>query len=147
MTRQENFSRIAQLTDLDVDLARNTAFYQKVKSNTTNATKLMKKPLYQTMPLIKANFARHGDLDEFWPFLSWANRMISDRDKLGRSVQRFTRYYDTVSLRRYLLNTNIAIELYLNNYYGQDDDIERENNGQSSDGQKPRLLDQFKQKE
>ena len=87
MTRQENFSRIAQLTDLDVDLARNTAFYQKVKSNKTNATKLMKKPLYQTMPLIKANFARHGDLDEFWPFLSWANRMISDRDKLGRSVQ------------------------------------------------------------
>lgn len=140
MTRQENFSRIAHLTDLNVDLARNTAFYQKVKSNKTNATKLMRKPLYQTMPLIKANFARHNDLDEFWSFLKWANQLISDRDALNATVQRFTRYYDTVSLRRYLLNTNIAIELYLNNYY----DMKEEAKKKTDDGHKPSLLDQFK---
>lgn len=143
MTRQENFSRIAHLTDLNVDLARNTAFYQKVKSNKTSADKLMKKSLYQTMPLIKANFARHNDLDEFWPFLKWANQLISDRDSLNATVQRFTRYYDTVSLRRYLLNTNIAIELYLNNYYGLEE--KEKSKKKIDDDHKPNLLDQFKQ--
>lgn len=142
MTKQENFSRIAQLTDLDIDLARNTAFYQKVKTNKTNADKLMRKSLYQTMPLIKANFARHNELDEFWPFLKWSNQLISERDTLNASVQRFIRYYDTVSLRRYLLNTSIAIELYLHNYYGQElqTGIKENNN----DKQKPSLLDQFR---
>ena len=68
------------------------------------------------MPLLKEVFASNGELPAFSDFLKWANEPFSTKDRLQGDVQKFIKYNNTVDNRRYLLGTNKAIELYVNNY-------------------------------